>query len=58
LRTAAKSTPQYSPQGTDHTIFSKVDGFVKFHTDKKTKRRTISVINLPQQQVELKLAEL
>mmetsp|Transcript_1798 Transcript_1798/g.5248 ORF Transcript_1798/g.5248 Transcript_1798/m.5248 type:complete len:136 (+) Transcript_1798:126-533(+) len=32
--------------GTDHTIFARVDGVVRFHTDKKTKKRTIVVEQL------------
>eukprot|EP00873_Tetraselmis_striata_P010046 jgi/Tetstr1/430310/TSEL_020135.t1 len=33
--------------GTDHTIFAKVSGVVKFHTHPKTKKRTISVAGPP-----------
>uniref|UniRef100_A0A061RDP7 Large subunit ribosomal protein L27 n=1 Tax=Tetraselmis sp. GSL018 TaxID=582737 RepID=A0A061RDP7_9CHLO len=30
--------------GTDHTLFAKAHGFVRFETDARTKRRTISVV--------------
>uniref|UniRef100_A0A7S1T0B7 50S ribosomal protein L27, chloroplastic n=1 Tax=Tetraselmis chuii TaxID=63592 RepID=A0A7S1T0B7_9CHLO len=31
--------------GTDHTIFAKIAGVVRFHTHPKTKKRTISVVD-------------
>ena len=44
-------------QGRDHTIYALTEGYVKFAYNKLTRRRSISVQLLPQQQHQQKQHE-